>query len=146
MSLVLTVVHAELADVVEKILNLGELLVALGSGNDIRDLQFAAKLEPLGDGLEIDVGKMLAEDTSNSRADKFASNRFRTFQLAFVFQFQLAGNGRKCGIQIGDPGDAKVSPMRAARCSALLTRFSSVVMGSRWLTPERLSTRLSSRA
>ena len=39
-----------------------------------------------------------------------------------------------------------VDPIRAARCSALLTTLSSVVIGKRWLTPERRSTRLSSRA
>ena len=38
------------------------------------------------------------------------------------------------------------SAVRAARCSALLTTLSSVVIGTRWLTPERRSTRLSSRA
>ena len=36
--------------------------------------------------------------------------------------------------------------MESARRSAFEMTFSSTEIGSRWLTPERLSTRLSSRA
>ena len=43
-------------------------------------------------------------------------------------------------------GTTGSSSQRRARRSALEIAFSSTLIGSRWLTPERLSTRLSSRA
>ena len=43
-------------------------------------------------------------------------------------------------------GTTAGSPDRRPRRSALETACSSTLIGSRWLTPERLSTRLSSRA
>ena len=43
-------------------------------------------------------------------------------------------------------GTTFLSPSAIERRSALETAFSRTLMGSRWLTPERLSTRLSSRA
>ena len=115
-------------------------------GNIIRNLQFAAGLKPLNHLLEIDVGKIFAEYAANGGANEFPCYDFRALQFTFIFEFELAGNGGKCGINIGNSGDGMSFASPAACCSALLTTLSSAVMGRRWLTPERRSTRLSSRA
>ncbi|MCL6481594.1 MAG: hypothetical protein K6U02_07700 [Firmicutes bacterium] len=65
-----------------------------------REFQFPAHLEPLHHGLQIDVGEIPAERFSHGGADQFGGNGFRPFQLALVFQFQLAGDGRDSGVDV----------------------------------------------
>src|SRR6266481_2572954 len=45
---------------------------------------------------------MLAEDAADSGANQLAGDGVGAFELAFVFQFELAGDGRKSGVNIGD--------------------------------------------
>src|SRR5260370_27124016 len=48
---------------------------------------------------------MLAEDAADCGANEFACNGVRALEFAFVFEFQLAGNGREGGVDVGDTGD-----------------------------------------
>src|SRR5260221_11227885 len=48
---------------------------------------------------------MLAEDAADGSANQLAGDRVGAFGLAFVFQFELAGDGRKSGVNIGDARD-----------------------------------------
>ena len=147
LRLVFAAMHAELAHMVQQSLISGKLLVPLGRGDNVRDLQFAAEFKPLRDRLKVDIAKMLGEDAANRCANQFASNGFRALQFTFIFEFEFAGDGRQSSVEIGDAGDAKrFAGAGGALFGAADRSSSSVVMGRRWLTPERLSTRLSSRA
>ncbi len=81
------------------------MLVAFGCRDYIWNFQFTAELEPLDDRLEIDVGKMFAEDAANGGANEFACDSFGAFQFAFVFEFEFAGDGRERSVEIGDAAD-----------------------------------------
>src|SRR6266478_990524 len=48
---------------------------------------------------------MLAEDAADGSANQLAGDGVGAFELAFVFQFELAGDGRKSGVNIGDARD-----------------------------------------
>src|SRR5438445_4892850 len=43
---------------------------------------------------------MLAEYAADGRANQLAGDSVRTFQFAFVFELELAGDGGECGIDI----------------------------------------------
>src|SRR5882724_457766 len=45
-------------------------------------------------------------DAADGVANQFASDGVRAFQLALVFEFELAGDGGKRGVNVGDAGDA----------------------------------------
>ena len=80
-------------------------------------------------------------------ADQVARDLLGAAQLAFVLELELAGDRRQRGVDVGDARHDERSRLRAAaRRSAFETTSSSVVIGSRWLTPERLSILLSARA
>src|SRR5690242_15409990 len=97
--------NAETVDMVEQILDVRELLVALVDRGEIRELEFAAKFKPLNDGLKIHVSKMLAENAANGGANQLARDCVRAFQFAFVFEFELAGDGGQRRVDIGNTGD-----------------------------------------
>ena len=59
-------------------------------------------LEPLDDRLEIGVAQVLGEDFADGGANQFARDGVGAFQLAFVFEFQLAGDGGNGGVDVGD--------------------------------------------
>src|SRR5580692_2141599 len=48
---------------------------------------------------------MFAEDAPDSGANQFASDGVGTFEFALIFEFKLAGDGGKRGINIGDARD-----------------------------------------
>src|SRR6266849_347119 len=102
---ILAIRNAELADVLHQALNFRKLLITLVGGRQVRKLQFAAQFEPLDDGLEIDIGKVLAENAADGSADELASDGVGTLELSFVFELQFAGDGGKRGINVGDTGD-----------------------------------------
>src|SRR5262245_19418758 len=54
--------NTEAVHVVHQLLDVGELLVAIGGGSQIGEFQFAAQFKPLDDRLEVQVGKALRED------------------------------------------------------------------------------------
>ena len=110
-------------------------------------LQRAAQVEPLHDLRNVGAFEVVVVDLAHGGADQLARHRVAALQLAFVFQFELAGDGRQRGVDIDDRAARRASSLaRRARRSALDTTFSSTEMGRRWETPERLSMRLSSRA
>src|ERR1700737_1947174 len=79
--------------------------MALVGGGEIRELKFAAELEPLDYGLEVDVGEVLAEDAADGGANEFAGDGVRAFEFAFVFQLHFSGDGGEGGVNVGDAGD-----------------------------------------
>ena len=119
----------------------------LGGRQRVVDLQRAAEVEPLGDLPQVGAGEVAVEDVADGRADDVAGDVVGAAQLAFVLELELAGDRRQRGVDVGDArhGD-RLAGRSSARRSAFETTFSSSEIGSRWLTPERLSTFLSSRA
>ena len=66
------------------------------------NFQFAAHLKPLHDGLKVGVAQVLGEYLADGGANQFAGDGVGALQLAFVFQFQLAGDGGNGGVDIRD--------------------------------------------
>src|SRR5467141_2546481 len=79
--------------------------MTLVGGCEVRELEFAAELEPLDYGLEVDVGEILAEDAADGSANEFTGDGVRALELAFVFELQFAGDGGKGSVDISDAGD-----------------------------------------
>src|SRR6266446_690913 len=48
---------------------------------------------------------MLAEDAADGSANQVAGDGVGAFELAFVFELEFAGDGRKSGVNIGDARD-----------------------------------------
>ncbi len=48
---------------------------------------------------------MLAEDAADGSANQLAGDGVGAFELAFVFELEFAGDGRKGGVNIGDACD-----------------------------------------
>ena len=120
--------------------------IAVGGGGQFGEFQFAAQFEPLDDGLKVDVGEIFAEDAADGGANEFAGDGVGAFEFAFVFELHFSGDGGESGVNVGDAGDdGFFAGARGALLGAADEAF-EVVMGRRWLTPERRSTRLSSRA
>src|ERR1700676_136754 len=78
----------------------------LGSCSVFRNLERAAVFKPLDDGLEIGFAKAARVDTADGGADKLARDGVGAFELAFVLEFDLAGDGGKRGVNVGDTRDA----------------------------------------
>ena len=78
-GLIFAIGDAKFTDVLENILDFGDLLVPLRSANDVGNFQFAAKFKPLDDRLKIDISKVLAEDSADGGANQFTGDGLRTF-------------------------------------------------------------------
>src|SRR6266404_597309 len=102
---IFAILNAELADVIHDALDFRKLLIAVAGVSEFGQLEFAAQFEPLNDGLEVDVGEMLAEDAADGGSNELAGDSVRAFELAFVFELHFSGDGGECGIVIGDAGD-----------------------------------------
>src|SRR5712664_3197767 len=102
---IFAILNAELADVIHDALDFRKLLIAVAGVGEFGQLEFAAQFEPLNDGLEIDVGEMLAEDAADGGANELAGDGVRAFELAFVFELHFSGDGGERSIDIGDAGD-----------------------------------------
>ena len=102
---VFAILYSEAADVLHQSLNLRELVVTLGSRGELGEFQLAADFKPLYDSLEIYFSKMFAEDAADGGANQLAGDGVGSLELAFVFEFELAGDGGKRGINIGDARD-----------------------------------------
>src|SRR6266481_844818 len=102
---IFAILNAELADVIHDALDFRKLLIAVAGVGEFGQLEFAAQFEPLNDGLEIDVGEMLAEDAADGSANELAGDGVRAFELAFVFELHFSGDGGERSIDIGDAGD-----------------------------------------
>src|SRR5258707_7392284 len=48
---------------------------------------------------------MLAEDAADGSANQLAGDGVGAFELAFVFELEFAGDGRKSGVNISDARD-----------------------------------------
>ncbi len=120
----------------------------ISAGIDIlAQFQRAADIEPLNHRLHVDAFEVAVEDLAHGDADQFAPHRIAAFEFAFVFQFDLAGDGRQRGVDVQHArhGDRlRCCAGRGARRSR--PRSPVTEIGRRCETPERLSTRLSSRA
>ena len=96
--------------------------------------------------LRVGVGEVVVEDLADGGADELAHDGVGAAHLAFVFEFELAGDAGQGGVDVADARHRQLFAVERARRSALETTSSMVEMGRRWLTPLRLSTLLSSRA
>ena len=91
--------------------------------------------------------KIAGEHRADRRANQIARDLLGAAQLAFVFELELAGDRRQRRVEVGDARhDQLFRRCASARRSAFETTSSSVVIGRRWLTPERLSILRSARA
>src|SRR6267143_3772588 len=88
---ILAIFHAEPLDVLRQPLDFRKLLVSLWRGEQFRQFQLPAHFEPLNDRLETDFGKVFAEHAADGRSNQLARNSVRAFQLALVFELELAG-------------------------------------------------------
>src|SRR5262249_35863654 len=84
---------------------------------------------PLNDGLKIDVGKILAEEAADGGADKFASDGVGALEFTLVFEFELAGDGRKRSVDVGDSCDGGVF---SRACRALLAAADDAFENGEW--------------
>src|SRR5579859_5511105 len=91
------VFDAETLDVIEQVLDVGELAVAFGGGSQLCEFQFAAQFEPLHHGLKIYVGESFGKDAADGRSNQFAGYGVRTFEFALVFKLELSGDRRQSG-------------------------------------------------
>src|SRR5258708_38167077 len=69
---VFAVLDAEAVDMLHQALGFCQLLMALVGGGEVRELDFAAELEPLDHGLEAEIGEGLAEEAAEGGASGFA--------------------------------------------------------------------------
>src|SRR5258708_9008854 len=102
---VFAVLDAEAVDMLHQALDFCQLLMALGSGGQFRELEFAAQFKPLNYRLKVYVGEVFAEDAADGGANEFAGDGVRAFEFALVFQLHFSGDGGEGGVNIGDPGD-----------------------------------------
>src|SRR6266436_5212077 len=102
---IFAILNAELADVIHDALDFRKLLIAVAGVGEFGQLEFAAQFEPLNDGLEVDVGEMLAEDAADGGSNELAGDGVRAFEFAFIFELHFSGDGGERGIDIGDAGD-----------------------------------------
>ena len=65
-------------------------------------LQRAAQIEPLHDLRHVRPLEILVVNFAHGKADQLFGDGIAAFELAFVFQLQLAGDGRQSGIYIQD--------------------------------------------
>src|ERR1700730_14889185 len=114
---VLAITDAEASDVLQQALDFRQLLATLRSRGKLGQLQLAAQLEPLNDRLKIHFREMLAEHAADRGANQLAGNGVRALELAFVLQFEFAGDGRESGINISNSRDGIL--FRDASCALL---------------------------
>ena len=82
--------------------------------------------------LGIGVGEVLVEDTGYAGADDLADDGIGSTHLAFVFQFDLAGDAGEGGDNVGVRGGRRGFRLwRNARRSAFEMTSSMVEMGRR---------------
>src|ERR1035438_6287323 len=81
----------------------GVQLADHGGGIDgLIQLERAAEIEPFDDLRKIDALEVLVVNLADGGADEFAGDGIAAFEFALVFQFELAGDGGKGGVNVGD--------------------------------------------
>src|SRR5260370_13919215 len=102
---VFAVLDAEAVDLLHQALEFCQVLMALGGGGEVRELECAAQFKPLNYRLEVHVGEVFAEDAADGGANEFAGDGVRAFEFAFVFEFHFSGDGGEGGVDVSDAGD-----------------------------------------
>ncbi len=90
--------------------------------------------------------KYCVVDLADGDADQFAGDGVAALEFAFVFQLDLAGDGGQRGVDIEHARDGERFAGAERAALGIRDDVSIAEMGRRCETPERLSTRLSSRA
>ena len=73
------------------------------------EFQAAAQFEPLDNLAEIGVVEIRREDFAYRVANDLSGHCVATFEFAFVFQFELSGNGGQGRIQVHNARDGSLS-------------------------------------
>ena len=68
-------------------------------------MNFSAQVEPLHYLIEADAVQISVKGLRHRGADQLAAYVVGAFHFAFVFQFELAGDGGQGGIDVADAGD-----------------------------------------
>ena len=71
------------------------------------DLEGAALVEPGDDLLDVGRRRPVGKHRSGGSPDQLPGDRVAALELAFVFQLDLAGNGRQAGVDVGHPRDGR---------------------------------------
>src|SRR5258708_19594039 len=101
---VFAVLDAEAVDMLHQALDFCQLLMALGSGGQFRELEFAAQFKPLNYRLKVYVGEVFAEDAADGGANEFAGDGVRAFEFALVFQLHFSVYGATRPFTTPHPG------------------------------------------
>ncbi len=92
--------QAQIAHFFHQSLN-GRQLLHHGGGIDaLIELQRTAQIEPLDDLPDVGALEILVVDLAHRNADQLAGHGVAAFQLAFVLQLELAGDGGQGGVDI----------------------------------------------
>ena len=93
-----------------------ELLHHGGGIHGLIELERAAEVEPLDDLREVDAFEVLVVDLADGGADEFAGHGVAALEFAFVFEFELAGDGGQGGVDVDDArhGGIVLAPQGAA--------------------------------
>src|ERR1035438_7542569 len=82
-----------------------------GGGIDgLIELERTAEIEPFYDPRKIDALEVLVVDLADGSADQIAGHGIAAFELALVFQFELAGDGGERGVNVGDARHGGIVP------------------------------------
>src|SRR5207249_4980846 len=90
-------------ELVHQALNVAESLQHFAGSGIFRKLDLTAKIKPLNHLLHVGAAEILIVSFGNRAADEFAANVIGALHLTFVFELQLAGDGRQGGIDITNP-------------------------------------------
>jgi hypothetical protein len=93
---------AERAEFVDEALNVFKFSRASRAETESGQLNLAAEVEPLHDLLHVGAGEVFIVSFGDGGADEFAAYVVRAFHLAFIFEFEFAGNGGQGGVDVAD--------------------------------------------
>ncbi len=91
----------------EESLDLLQLFEGVGCCLSVVELDGAAEVEPLLDLLGVGAGEVLVEDGGDAGADDLADDGVGSAHLAFVLEFDFAGDAGECGVDIAYAGDGE---------------------------------------
>ena len=100
-------VDVEWGEFFEEALDLLEFVEGVGCGLGVVELDGSPEVEPLFDLLGVGGGEVLVEDGGDGLADDLADDGVGSAHLAFVLEFDLAGDAGECGVDVADSWDGE---------------------------------------
>ena len=74
-------------------------------------MNLASQIEPLHDLLHVSAREVFVVGLGDSRTNQLTPNEVGTLHLAFIFQFQLAGDRRQSSVDVANTRNHKLLPV-----------------------------------